>query len=103
MSSSEETHSTPESVHPLPPRKLSGWDQGGDKTHRLPGESVLAKHLVAWAAQTWERHKMPAQPSLRLCGVPEHLNLSGLDLASARNPGPASDSSTAEQPKAWAV
>ena len=36
---------------------------------------------------------MQAQPSLRLCGVPENLNLSGLDLESARNPGPASDSS----------
>ena len=36
---------------------------------------------------------MQAQPSLRLCGVPEYLNLSGLDLGSAYNPGPASDSS----------
>ena len=29
------------------PKKPSGWDQGGDKTHHLPGESVLAKHLAA--------------------------------------------------------
>ena len=36
------------------PRKLSGWDGGGDKTHPAPpplpqqtGESVLTKHLVA--------------------------------------------------------
>ena len=36
---------------------------------------------------------MRAQPSLRLCGVPEYLNLSGLDLGSAYNPGLASDSS----------
>ena len=36
---------------------------------------------------------MQAQPSLRLCGVPENLNLSGLDLGSAYNPGLASDSS----------
>ena len=36
---------------------------------------------------------MQAQLSLRLCGVPEYLNLSGLDLGSAYNPGPASDSS----------
>ena len=35
---------------------------------------------------------MHAQPSLRLCGVPENLNLSGSDLGSARNPGPALDS-----------
>ena len=36
---------------------------------------------------------MQAQSSLRLCGVPENLNLSGFDLGSALNPGPASDSS----------
>ena len=29
------------------PRKLSGWDGGGDKTHRPHVECVLAKHLVA--------------------------------------------------------
>ena len=34
-------------AHPLPPRKPSGWDQGGDKTHSLPGETALTKHLVA--------------------------------------------------------
>ena len=28
------------------PRKPSGWDWGGDKTHHPPGKSVLAKHLV---------------------------------------------------------
>ena len=37
--------------------------------------------------------KRQAQPSLHLCGVPENLNLSGLDLASAYNSGLASDSS----------
>ena len=37
--------------------------------------------------------KMQAQLSLRLRGLPENLNLSGLDLGSARNPGPASDNS----------
>ena len=36
---------------------------------------------------------MKAQPSLRLCGVPKNLFLSSLDLESACNPGPASDSS----------
>ena len=36
---------------------------------------------------------MQALPSLRLCGLLEYLNLSGLDLGSAYNPGPASDSS----------
>ena len=29
------------------PRKLSGWEGGGDKTHCPPEESALAKHLVA--------------------------------------------------------
>jgi len=40
------------------------------------------------------------QPSLCLCGVPETLNLSSLDLGSAHNPGPTLDSSPAEQPGA---
>ena len=34
---------------------------------------------------------MQAQQSLYLCGVPENLNLSGLDLRSAYNSEPASD------------
>ena len=58
---------------------------------------MLAKHLVTRAARIWEGHKTQAQPSLYLCGVPENLNLSGLDLGSAYNPGPAFDSSLAEQ------
>ena len=36
---------------------------------------------------------MQALLSPRLCGVPEYLNLSGLDLGSAYNPGLASHSS----------
>ena len=35
---------------------------------------------------------MKAQQSLRLCGLPENLNLNGLDLGSACNPGPTTDS-----------
>ena len=34
---------------------------------------------------------MQAQQSLCLCGVPENLKLSSLDLGSAHNPGPALD------------
>ena len=68
-----------------------------------PGESALAKHLVTWTAWTWEGHKTQAQPSLHLYGIPKKLNLSGLDLGGARNPGPALDNSPAEQPGAWAV
>ena len=40
-----------------------------------------------------ERAQTQAQLSLRFCGVPENLNLSGLDLGSAYNPGPPSDGS----------
>ena len=55
---------------------------------------MLAKHLVASAAQTWKGHKTQVRLSLRLSGVPENLNLNlnGLDLGSTRNPGPTSDS-----------
>ena len=52
-----------------------------------------AKDLVTWATRTWDRDKTQAQPSLRLCGVPENLNLNALDLGSACKPGPTSDSS----------
>ena len=55
-----------------------------DCAHQAPG------HRAAW---TWEGHKTQVQPSLHLCGVPENLKLSGLDLGSAYNPGSASDSS----------
>ena len=53
-----------------------------------PGENVLTKHLVAWAAWTWEGHKTHIQSSLHFCGVPENLNLSRLDLGSTCKPGP---------------
>ena len=81
------------------PKKPSGLDWRGEKMHPPPGESVLAKHLVAWAGWTWEEHKTQAQPSLCLCGVPKNLNLSSLDLGSACNPGPTLDSCPAEQPE----
>ena len=76
-------------AHLWPPRKLSGWDWEGDKTHSSPGETVLAKHLVTWTARTWEGHKTQAQVSLHLCGVPKNLNLtlSNLHVGSARNTG----------------
>ena len=57
------------------------------------GTTGLTKHLVTWAAQTWDGHKMQAQQNLRFCGVPKNLNLSILDLGSACNTGTASDSS----------
>ena len=61
--------------------------------HLPPGERVLTKHLVTWAAWTWEGHKTQAQPSLCLWGLPKCLNLSGLDLGGACSPGPALDGS----------
>ena len=54
---------------------------------------MLAKHLITWAAWTWEGHKTQAQRSLHLWGLPECLNLSSLDLGGACSPGPASDGS----------
>ena len=74
-------------------RKPSGRDRGGNKSQPQLGVTALTKHLVTWAAQTGEEHKTQAQSSLCLCGVPENLNLSCLDLGSALNPGHTSDSS----------
>ena len=54
---------------------------------------MLAKHPITLAARTWEGHKTQAQLSLHLWGLPECLNLSGLDLGGACSPGPASDGS----------
>ena len=48
---------------------------------------MLIKHFITWAAQTWEGHKTQAQLSLHLWGLPECLNLSGLDLGGACSPG----------------
>ena len=62
----------------------------------LPGSSVhgiFQARVLEWGAITWEGHKTQAQPSLRFCGVPECLNLSGLNLGGAYSPGPASDGS----------
>ena len=70
------------------PRKPSGRGGGGDKLQRpcLPGTWYLSCLDLG-------RHKMQAKTSLHLSGAPEYLNLSGLDLGSACNLGPASDSS----------
>ena len=72
---------------------LNGLNRVGDYDVPLAWNSVVSKHLVIWAAQTWEGHKTQAQQSLRLWGVPEYLNLSDLDLEAAYNPGPATDCS----------
>ena len=79
------------------PRKPTGWYKGRDKMHR-PTWGVCACQAPGRLLRP--RKGTHAQLSLCLCGVPENLNLSGLDLGSARNPGPALDSSLAEQPGA---
>ena len=69
-----------------------------------PAASAATKLLQScqtlWDTITWEGHKTNFQASLCLCGVPENLNLRSLPLGSAHNPGPASDSSPSEQPRA---
>ena len=76
---------------PGTPRKLSGWNRGRDKSEPSTGDHYACQvpgHLscsdLGWC-------KTQAQPNLRLCRVSK--NLRGLDLGSAYNPGPTSDSS----------
>ena len=57
-------------MHPLP---------GGDCACQTPG------HL---SCSDLGRAQNAGPLSLRLCGIPENLNLSGLDLESVHNPGP---------------
>ena len=75
------------------PRKPSSWDRGGDKIHPLPGGDCACQTPSHLNCSDLGRAQNTGPLSLRLCGVPENLNLSSLDLGSARNPGPASDSS----------
>ena len=49
--------------------------------------------FLVWAARTWEGYKTQAQLSLCLWGLPECLNLSGLDLGGASSPAPVADGS----------
>ena len=68
------------------PRKPSGRDGGGDKSQRLCSPSTWSPELLGH----WEGTKRwPNQ----VCASEEYLNLNGLDLGSAQNPGLASDSS----------
>ena len=71
------------------PRKPSGRDRGGNKLQQPCSPSTWSPKLLGPGKGTKHRPK----PSLCLCRVPENLNLSGLDLGSTYNPGPASDSS----------
>ena len=87
---------------PLPPRKPSGWD--GEVMRRTPHLGRLC-WPSPWSPEPLGpgRQTPQAQLILLLCGVPKSLNLSGSDWGSARNPGPASDSSPAEEPRASEV
>ena len=83
------------------PGKLSGWDRGGEYDAQPTCESVLAKHLVTWAARTWEGYKMhsPAESApLRSTWEPRSF-----DLGSTWNAGSTWDSALAEHPGAWTV
>ena len=55
-----------------------------DRAHQTPHHR---------AAQSWEGHKTQAQQSLHLWGLPECLDLSGLDLGGSCSPGLASNGS----------
>ena len=81
-----DSHHPPEKVRKLYTRKPSRRDGRGDKSQQpcLPN---------TWAARTWEGHRMQAQSSLRLWGLPECLSLSDLDLGGACSPGQALDGS----------
>jgi len=77
-------------VHPEYP--VAGAGEGISRSLQL-GATTCTKDLVTSAAQTCNRGKMQAQPSLRLCRVPKNLNLNSLDLGSACKPGHTSDRS----------
>ena len=42
---------------------LRSQDLEGDYDAQPTWDSVLAKHLVTWAVQTWKGHKTHAQPT----------------------------------------
>ena len=81
------------------PRKPNGWDQGGDKVHRPPG---TVHSPSTWSPELLGPGKSTKHRPNEVCAFVEtlELNLSGLNLGSTLNPGPALDNSPAEQPGA---
>ena len=75
-----------------PENRATGTGEGISHSLQL-GATMCTKDLVTWASQTWKRRQTQAQPSLCLCGVPENLNLSSLDLGNACKPEHTSESS----------
>ena len=55
---------------PLPPRKLSSWDRGGDKMHPPPGETALTKH---WSPKLRRPGKGTKHMPNRVCAFVEYL------------------------------
>ena len=85
------------------PRKPSSWDRWGDKMH-CPTWGVCAHQTTGRLSCSDLGRTQNASPTESvLLWSTKNLNLSGLDLGSACNPGPALDSAPAEQPGAWAL
>ena len=82
--------SFPEETQGAPGRrawKLRLWLGRGEVALHLK-RVCSSKNLAAWAAWTGNGKKRQAQLNLSLCGVTQNLDLSVLDLGSARNSGP---------------
>ena len=75
------------------PRKLSSRDGGDGKLQPSIGGDHTRQAHGHMSCSDLGRAQNSTQTSQSLCGVPEYLNLSGLDLGSAYNIGPASERS----------
>ena len=71
------------------PRKLNSRDRGGDKSQQPRSPNTWSPELLGPGKGTKCRPNWVCASE----ELPKYLNLSGLDLGSAYNPGPASDSS----------
>ena len=81
------------------PRKPSGWEGGGDKTHRPPGRGCSPS---TWSPELLRPGKGTKRRPNRACAFVEcrEPEPEGSDLGSACNTGPALHSFPAEQPGA---
>ena len=77
------------------PSKPRDWDQRADKTHCTPGTVCLPS---TWLPELLGLGKDTKSRPRRVYAFMENLNLSSLDLGSARNLGPPLESSPSEQP-----
>ena len=74
------------------PRKPSSWDGGGDKMHSPTGGDCAHQAPGHLSCSDLRKAQNAGPTKYALCGVSENLNLSGLELGSACNPGCTSDS-----------